>query len=473
MARSPRRWLLAALLALTSAAVGPVVGLAAAARADIVPPPPGGRPLYVYGDSVLLGASTQIQGALREQGWNPIVKAYVGLSMPTAINAIRADRPGMADVVVLGLGNNYFGNAAAFHREIDDTMSILQGVRRVVWLNLREFRPDRTQANRELSLAVRRWSNLEVVDWNHQSLTIPNAFWNDGLHLRPEGAALMARLIAERVGAYLYGLPRFVIPIEGEVAQTYRPYVYWFGKPTIVPTPNVVTRGSFVGIAPTRTGNGYLLAASDGGVFAAGDARFRGSMGASPLNEPVVGIAATPSGRGYWLAAADGGIFAFGDARFHGSLGGLRINQPIVGISATPTGDGYYLVASDGGVFAFGDAKFLGSTGTMRLNRPIVGIAATPKGEGYWLVGFDGGVFSFGEGRFHGSRAMSPWFWPTSGVLSSRTGAGYLMLDQGGDIHPYGDARARGDRKDMEINDRFFAVARRPGGYWLAAQRPV
>ncbi len=32
-------------------------------------------------------------------------------------------------------------------------------------------------------------------------------------------------------------------------------------------------------------------------------------------------MAATPTGRGYWLVATDGGIFAFGDAGFFGSTG--------------------------------------------------------------------------------------------------------------------------------------------------------
>src|SRR2546422_7423313 len=37
------------------------------------------------------------------------------------------------------------------------------------------------------------------------------------------------------------------------------------------------------------------------------------------LNNPIVGMAATPTGKGYWLVASDGGIFAFGDAVFQGS----------------------------------------------------------------------------------------------------------------------------------------------------------
>ena len=86
-------------------------------------------------------------------------------------------------------------------------------------------------------------------------------------------------------------------------------------------------------------------------------------------------MAATPDGKGYWLVASDGGIFAFGDAAFYGSTGGIALNQPIVGMAATPDGKGYWLVASDGGIFAFGDAAFYGSTGGIHLNKPIVGIS--------------------------------------------------------------------------------------------------
>ncbi len=82
-----------------------------------------------------------------------------------------------------------------------------------------------------------------------------------------------------------------------------------------------------------------------------------------------------PTAGGYWLVASDGGIFAFGDAQFYGSTGAIHLNQPIVGMAATPSGGGYWLVASDGGIFTFGDAQFFGSTGDIHLNRPIVGIA--------------------------------------------------------------------------------------------------
>jgi len=78
------------------------------------------------------------------------------------------------------------------------------------------------------------------------------------------------------------------------------------------------------------------------------------------LNLPVNGMSATPDGQGYWLVASDGGIFAFGDAGFKGSMGGSHLNAPVTGMATDPAGGGYWLVAADGGVFSFG-APFYGS----------------------------------------------------------------------------------------------------------------
>ncbi|HLG66997.1 MAG TPA: glycosyl hydrolase, partial [Acidimicrobiales bacterium] len=85
--------------------------------------------------------------------------------------------------------------------------------------------------------------------------------------------------------------------------------------------------------------------------------------GQPALNAPAVGVAPTSDGRGYWEVASDGGIFAFGDAAFFGSMGGHPLNAPIVGVAPTSDGRGYWEVASDGGIFAFGDAAFFGSMG--------------------------------------------------------------------------------------------------------------
>ena len=84
----------------------------------------------------------------------------------------------------------------------------------------------------------------------------------------------------------------------------------------------------------------------------------------------------TPTGNGYWLAAADGGVFSFGTAPFAGSEGGKRLNGPVVGIAATSTGRGYWLTAADGGVFGLGTAVFRGSAANLQKNGPVVGMVA-------------------------------------------------------------------------------------------------
>jgi hypothetical protein len=60
-------------------------------------------------------------------------------------------------------------------------------------------------------------------------------------------------------------------------------------------------------------------------------------MGGRRLDKPIVGITSTSDGGGYWEVASDGGIFAFGDAPFYGSMGGQRIDAPVVGIARIGT----------------------------------------------------------------------------------------------------------------------------------------
>jgi Ca2+-binding RTX toxin-like protein len=214
-----------------------------------------------------------------------------------------------------------------------------------------------------------------------------------------------------------------------------------------------------VGMTPTPSGNGYWFVASDGGIFAFGDAPFHGSMGGTPLNQPIVGMEVTPSGAGYWLVASDGGIFAFGDAPFHGSTGAITLNQPIVGMTSTSSGDGYWFVASDGGIFAFGDAGFAGSMGGTPLNQPIVGMDATPSGAGYWLVASDGGIFAFGDAPFHGSTGAITLNQPIVGMTRTATGSGYWFVASDGGIFAFGDAGFAGSMGGTPLNQPIVGMA--------------
>jgi hypothetical protein len=162
---------------------------------------------------------------------------------------------------------------------------------------------------------------------------------------------------------------------------------------------------------------------SDGGIFTFGDAGYFGSIqeivnnllgpgypSSAWLSAPIVGLAPTPTGLGYWLVASDGGMFTFGDAAYHGSVPGVLppgvgLNQPVVGL--VTQADGYLLVAADGGIFNFGDSDFLGSIpglGASGIDAAVVlpsggdvtAVMVSPTGDGYTMLGRDGIIWPFG-----------------------------------------------------------------------------
>jgi hypothetical protein len=213
-----------------------------------------------------------------------------------------------------------------------------------------------------------------------------------------------------------------------------------------------------IGIAATPDGNGYWLAAADGGVFSFGDAGFHGSMAGIGLNAPVVSIAATPDGNGYWLAAADGGVFSFGDAGFHGSVAGICLNAPVVSIAATPDGNGYWLAAADGVVFSFGDAPYFGTACTLSYGTaqsgyqpggaPIVAMAVTRDGKSYWLASSiltgDRWLASLGDVRYAWGQGFGPVGQIIVAVAATPDGNGLWLASPEGAVYPFGDAQVFG-----------------------------
>ena len=234
---------------------------------------------------------------------------------------------------------------------------------------------------------------------------------------------------------------------------SYGPGAKFYGSTGAIPLNQPI-----VGMAPTPDSRGYWMVASDGGIFSFGDAAFYGSMGGKPLNQPIVAMAATRTGKGYWLVASDGGIFSFGDAAFFGSTGATKLNKPIVDIVPTPSGRGYWMAASDGGIFSFGDGGFFGSTGAIKLVKRIQSMATTPSGNGYWMVAGDGGVFSFGDAKFYGSAAETGSDKRDVDIAPSASGNGYYMTASNGAVYAYGDAQFFGAAADTKLSHGIIAM---------------
>jgi len=223
-----------------------------------------------------------------------------------------------------------------------------------------------------------------------------------------------------------------------------------------------------VGITPTSTGNGYWLVASDGGIFSFGDATFYGSIpevGLHPagsglpnsLNAPIVGMVPTSTGQGYFMVASDGGVFAFGDARFEGSCPGIGgCAGAAVAVMPDNTGKGYWLVTSTGGVYAFGDAPFYGASPPSTV--PVVDAVATPDGHGYWLLYANGVVANFGDaGRFGGPFGYVDFYNPATAIFPTKDGLGYWVASARGDVFTYGVAPFLGGLAATGLNGVIIA----------------
>ena len=227
-----------------------------------------------------------------------------------------------------------------------------------------------------------------------------------------------------------------------------------------------------VGIATSAEGTGstgYWLVASDGGIFSF-DAGFFGSipgLGLHPagsglpksLNAPIVGMVRSPSGQGYFLVASDGGVFAFGDASFAGSCPGIGgCVGTAVAVMPDATGNGYWLVTSTGNVYAFGDAGYFGGPGS--TGSPITSAAATePTGEGYYVLDANGQVFNYGDAKALGSlpAGSTSSSDPASTIFVTDDGAGYWIATAQGKVYPFGDAPFEGDMSQSSINRAIIA----------------
>ncbi len=224
-----------------------------------------------------------------------------------------------------------------------------------------------------------------------------------------------------------------------------------------------------VAITPTSTGNGYWLVASDGGIFSFGDSTYHGSLpgvGLHPagsglphsLNAPIVGMVPTYTGDGYFMVASDGGVFAFGDAKFEGSCPGIGgCAGTAVAVMPDHTGNGYWLVTNTGGVYAFGDAGYYG--GPTASSVPVVDGVATRDGNGYWLLFANGVVDNFGDADSFGAPVgYVNGFNPATTIFPTVDNQGYWVASARGDVFSYGDSPFLGSMAAAGLNGEIIGA---------------
>ncbi len=224
-----------------------------------------------------------------------------------------------------------------------------------------------------------------------------------------------------------------------------------------------------VGIVPTHDDGGYWLDASDGGVFSYGDTVFYGSipgLGLHPagsglpnsLNAPIIGMVPSHDDNGYFMVASDGGVFAFGDAHFAGSCPGIGgCSGSAVAVMPDASGNGYWLMTSTGNVYTFGDAPDLGSPG----HGTVTSAVATPNGGGYWVLLSDGQVYGYGDAGNLGSPPSTDFnaLDPATAIFATSDGGGYWVSSALGAVSNFGDAPNDGGMAGTHLNGSIIAAS--------------
>jgi hypothetical protein len=195
----------------TAAVLVAVAALVLAASSTAGAAPAGGPRVTFIGDSVAAslhfvpqakralgrGLELRLELAVCRRLVQPSC-TYQGETPATALQVIQRSGSGLGSVAVVMVGYN--DSASQYRSGLDRVMRALRkaGVDDVVWVTLGETRDTYRLINGVIRKAASRWRELVVADWAALSRGKP-WFAGDGLHLEPDGAMALARLIRGKV----------------------------------------------------------------------------------------------------------------------------------------------------------------------------------------------------------------------------------------------------------------------------------
>jgi hypothetical protein len=191
-------------------AADPLVPVAAGAddgstTASTNPPPPGADPnvtapggaipvaarskVYAIGDSVMLGARSALTATIP----GLTVDAKVGRYMAEGRKLVEflAAKNQLPDVLVVHLGSN----GPASTSDVQDIIKAA-GSRTVVLVTVKVPRRWESSSNSAIAEGAADQPNVRIVDWKRLSGSCKgDVFYEDGIHLKPDGATCYANLI--------------------------------------------------------------------------------------------------------------------------------------------------------------------------------------------------------------------------------------------------------------------------------------
>jgi hypothetical protein len=149
---------------------------------------------FALGDSVMLGAA----GALGEVGFQ-VVDARESRQFSDGLETVRTLRAQdrLGERVVIHLGTNGYIDAG----DMTAMMEELAEVPQVLVLTVDVDREWTGPNNTLVYDAANTYANVELLDWQGLASSCPgNCFYDDVIHLRPDGQAYYSALIAQSLG---------------------------------------------------------------------------------------------------------------------------------------------------------------------------------------------------------------------------------------------------------------------------------
>jgi hypothetical protein len=108
----------------------------------------------------------------------------------------------LGQIVVVQMGANGTVSAAQFN-----TLMQLFGQRSVIVLNAKVPRWWQDPNDAVIAAGVKRDPHAVLIDWRAASSSHPDFFYEDGIHLRPEGATFYANLVASAISRIIVRSP--------------------------------------------------------------------------------------------------------------------------------------------------------------------------------------------------------------------------------------------------------------------------
>jgi hypothetical protein len=153
------------------------------------------------GDSVMLASAAALEAAMP----GIYIDAQVCRAMVTGLTIIQdlAASGQLRHYVVVGLGTNGPVSAA----QIRELRRLIGPHRDLILINTFGPMTWESQVNTVLNSAARRYARVKLADWHQAIASHTSLLWPDGIHPKPSGAKVYARVVLAAIRAEMAPAP--------------------------------------------------------------------------------------------------------------------------------------------------------------------------------------------------------------------------------------------------------------------------